>query len=127
MLVRDIRVNFAEFGDAVAYSLGPKPAASIFDISFECQFGPGKKAYGNTFFVGCGKTMRRRTSKVGRYEGFTDFGWARCNGMHAIVTHEILLPLFEIANPARYGRASIYRNFETWSEAGGSVSSEKHF
>ena len=77
MLVQDLRVNFAEFGDAVTDSFGPEPAASIFDIFFECQFRPGKKADGNTLFIGGSKATRWRATKISRDQSFANFGSVR--------------------------------------------------
>ena len=84
----DLGVDFAEFRYAVTDRFSSKPATPVFNILFECQFGPGEKADGYVLLIDVSKTTSLGATKVGGAECFADLGRTRCD----CVSGSALLP-----------------------------------
>src|SRR6202163_2022011 len=91
MLMRRARLDRAKSGDAKACAPGRQPIAIVSDVTFECEFGSGEQTYRDPRLFLRGKAARGCAIETGCDKGLPNLGWARCNGMQAVITHGGLL------------------------------------
>src|ERR1700681_4782076 len=89
MLMRRARLDRAKSGDAKACAPGRQPIAIVSDVTFECEFGSGEQTYRDPRLFLRGKAARGCAIETGCDKGLPNLGWARCNGMQAVITHGI--------------------------------------
>src|ERR1700688_4018405 len=58
-------------------------------VTFDCEFGSGEQTYRDPRLFLRGKAARGCAIETGCDKGLPNLGWARCNGMQAVITHGI--------------------------------------
>src|SRR5260370_9400484 len=89
--IGNVGLHLVELGGAEADGFGPDPAAVVFDVSGEGEFGPGQHADCDGGVLFRSEAAGRGAAECRTDQCLADLGGTSCQSVQTIVTHRMLL------------------------------------